>query len=200
MRFYFKKFLVLLLTSFLIFSNPQIIDDLALSASVSVDRQAALPTSDRFVNNIEDELGNVWEVILFEKNQRDSKDLVLRLVGFPLLQIDRAKPLQITTSDGNSFAVADLYDRYSPAFHIAEYSLTEILPELPTNQTLDLAYYLTNNLEGEGSNLPANGGNRQVNLKISPVVVRQWQEFAKTKLKGDRNYIFDPLKITFLVA
>lgn len=195
MKFQPKKFLVLLLTSFLLFSNSQIIDYLALPASASIHQKATIQESDLPVYNLKDETGDVWETVLFEKDNNNEGDIILRLVGHPLSELDHSQPLQIFDRDDILLEIDDLSTQKSPAFNVAEYSVRDILSKLPIDQTLRLSVYLTSDPEGYGSRR-----NRHVNLKLPSEIVRQWQEFAQTKQKSDRAHICDPLKITFLLA
>ncbi len=192
MRFQFKKFLVLLLTSFCLFSSPQIIDYFTLPASASIEPTGSL-SGDRSVSNLKDEAGNNWQIVLVEKNYGDSIDIFWRLVGFPLAEIDHSQPLQIATPNGNFLAIQDSSSPNSLAFNVAEYSVRDILSKLPVND-LNLTLDLTNEPEGYG--LP----NRPVNLKLPAAIVAQWQEFAQTKSRSDQEHIFSRPTIPFLLA
>lgn len=151
-----KKFIVLLSIGFLLCFPDQIIDYFALPASafnnletVSTVEELGYIAGDRFVSNLKDERDNVWQTILSQNE--DKNNVMLRLVGYPLVQIDRHRPLQVKAKDKVLFEVEDVYPPESPAFHTAKYSLKNILPQLPTQDVI-LSFYLSSD--------------RQINLSL----------------------------------
>lgn len=181
MKFPVGKFLAITITSLLLFSAPQIVN--LFIAPISVSEVSAAETSSlvevRASYNLKDELNNRWQVILLKEIHADAIAIHLRLVGFPLLEFDHSQPLQIADPQENSWTVVDLYEPETSAFNVAEYNLREIIPQLPHNETLNLSFYLTEN--------------RQVNLKISSEVVRQWQKIAHFNIANNRQHLFSPL-------
>ncbi|MEL7076546.1 MAG: DUF3122 domain-containing protein [Cyanobacteria bacterium J06582_2] len=186
MRFQHKKFLVILLASFLLCFSPSLIDFTALPASAYIHQQTIIRENGSSIDNLKDEAGNVWELIVWQEANQGDSDTYLRLVGCPLFQLDHNRPLQFSDGDRILFEAEDLYSQKSPAFHVAKYSVKDIVPQLSTTETLGLAFNLT--------------GDRHVNIKLPSEVVRQWQELAKIDPKGITHHVFDPLKKTFLLA
>ena len=82
------------------------------------------------------------------------------------------------------FEVKDLYTQKTPAFHVGKYSVRDILPQLPANETLDLSFYLT--------------GDRSVHLKIPSEVIARWKQTGMIKSESDRAPL--PHKTSFLLA
>ncbi len=185
MRFRHKRLIVILLASFWLCFSPQAIDYLALPASAAIEQQAVIPESLKVINNFEDETGNVWELIVWSEASDENSDVYLRLVGYPLFELDHDRPLQFLDRDRVLFEAKDLYDR-SLAFHVAKYNVKDILPQLSAIETLNLSFYLT--------------GDRHVNLKIPPEAIAQWREFTKTKKRDTTHQLQNRLKITFLLA
>lgn len=177
MRSRHKKFIVVLWASFWLCFAPQLIDSIALPASASIYRQTIVGENGNSIGNLKDEAGNVWELIIWQ----EADDTYLRLVGYPLFQIDREQPLQFSDRNRVLFEAEDLYTQKSPAFHAAKYSVRDILSELPLERVLDLSFYLTSD--------------RHVHLKVPPEVITQWRNSIRTKPKRDRN-----LGKTFLLA
>ncbi|MEO0924619.1 MAG: DUF3122 domain-containing protein [Cyanobacteria bacterium J06643_13] len=225
MRFQHKKFLVILLASFLLCFSPSLIDFTALPASAYIHQQTIIRENGSSIDNLKDEAGNVWELIVWQEANQGDSDTYLRLVGCPLFQLDHNRPLQFSDathspyrgkvpserwggspvrrkaqdkgdsvrrmyahqdSDGDRilFEAEDLYLQKSPAFHVAKYSVKDILPLLPTNETLNLSFYLT--------------GDRHVHLEVPPEVIAQWQKSSKIESKSDRHNT--PRKPSFLLA
>ena len=201
MRSQHKKFLVILLASFLLCFSPSLIDFTALPASAYIHQQTIIRENGSSIDNLKDEAGNVWELIVWQEANQGDKDTYLRLVGCPLFQLDHNRPIQFSDatprrrkaqgnahqdSDGDKvlFEAEDLYTHDMPAFHVAKYSVKDILSQLPTDETLDLSFYLT--------------GNRHVHLEVSPEVIAQWQKSSKIEFKSDRHNT--PQKPSFLLA
>jgi len=185
MRSQYKKFLVILVASFWLCFSPQLIDFIALPASASIHQQSIVRENGSSISNLEDEAGNVWELIVWQEANNGNSDTYLRLVGYPLFQLDHNRPLQFSDGDRVLFEAKDLYSQESPAFHVAKYSIKDIVPQLPI-ETLDLVFNLT--------------GDRHVNIKLPSEVVRRWQELAKSDPEDSTHHVFDSLKKTFLLA
>lgn len=184
MRSQHKKFLVILLASFWLCFSPQLIDFLALPASASIHQQGIIRENGSSINNFKDETGNVWELIVWQEANNENSDIYLRLVGYPLFQLDHDRPLQFGDRNRVLFEAKDLYTSKTPAFHVAKYSIKNILPQLSSVESLDLSFYLISD--------------RRIHLKIPPEVIAQWQEYTKTKLKSDRDSLLH--KTSFLLA
>ena len=155
-----------------------------MPASASIDQQSIVRENGSSISNLEDEAGNVWELIVWQEVNNGNRDIYLRLVGYPLFQLDHNRPLQFSDRHRVLFEAQDLYTPKSSAFHVAKYSVKDIVPQLPTTETLNLDFYLT--------------GDRHVHLKISPEIIAQWQKSGKTKQKGEDNIL--PHKISFLLV
>lgn len=179
MRSQHKKFLVILLVSFWLCFAPQLIDFLALPASALIHQQVIVRENGCLISNLEDEAGNVWELIIWQEDN----DTYLRLVGYPLFQLDHDRPLEFSDRQKVLFEAQDLYTPKSSAFHVAKYSVKDILPQLPTNEVLDISFYLTSD--------------RHVHLKVPPEVIARWQS-SSSEQKSDRNSV--PHRIPFLLA
>ena len=180
-----KKFLVILLASFLLCFSPQLIDFFALPASAFTYQEIIRENASSTIN-LKDETGNVWELIVWQEANNKNSDVYLRLVGYPLFQIDHDRPLQFGDRNRVLFESKDLYNSETPAFHVAKYSVKYILSQLPTGETLDLSFYLT--------------GNRPVHLKVPPEAIAQWQEYAKTTQKDTIHQVLDRREKIFLLV
>ena len=179
-----KKFLVILLASFLLCFSPQLIYFLALPACAFTYQRVVVRENESSTINLKDETGNVWELIVWQEANNENSDVYLRLVGYPLFQIDHDRPLQFGDRNRVFFESKDLYTQKTPAFHVAKYSVKDILPQLPTDETLDLSFYLTSD--------------RHIHLKVPPEVIANWQELNNIKFRSDRNT--SPHKASFLLA
>lgn len=191
-----KKFIVLLLIGFLLCFTDQIIDYFALPASafnkletVSNVEELGYIAGNSFVLNLKDERDNVWQTILSQDENKDN--VTLCLVGYPLVQIDRHRPLQIKAKDKVLFEVEDVYPPEFPAFHTAKYSLKNMLPQLPSQDVI-LSFYLSSD--------------RQINLRLPAEEIARWQQFVRSEKDNtvcdikDRPKTLPSTKITFLLA
>ena len=177
-----KKFLVILLASFLLCFSPGLIEFLVVPASAAIHQQTIIREGSS-TSNLQDEAENVWELIVWQEANNGNSDTYLRLVGCPMFQLDHDRPLQLADRNRVLFEVKDLYTQKTSAFHVGKYSVRDILPQLPTND-LDLSFYLT--------------GDRPVHLKIPSEVIARWKQTGTTKSKSDRAPL--PHKTFFLLA
>jgi hypothetical protein len=94
-----------------------------------------------------DQHGHRWQAIAFKRIRSDQSEILyLRLAGFPgSAAIDRAQPLTLTSSLGQTLTAADVSsqmftDAERPEPHIGQYDLqpiaTQLRPELPWQLTL----------------------------------------------------------------
>ena len=114
-------------------------------------------------DSLKDRDGNTWQVLLFPDNSQDAEThFYLRLVGFPgVNSFAHPQPLEIITSGGSVFNVADAYKRTAPAPNVGQYDLTPIINQIKAKQSLKLSVSLQNN--------------RQLALKIPSEVSTEWQ-------------------------
>ncbi|PSN14306.1 hypothetical protein C7271_21775 [filamentous cyanobacterium CCP5] len=120
---------------------------------------------------VSDQHGDRWQVIAFNRIRPDgSTSFNLRLVGFPgTAAIDRARPLTLTTSLGQSFTAADasgdiFTDASAPEPNVGQYDLQPIVPQLPAAIPLQLKL----------PNLAAD----DVVLPIAPSLTQEWKTIA----------------------
>lgn len=113
--------------------------------------------------SIKDKQGYTWQVLLFKKiNPGAKQDLHLRLVGFPgVFDFFHPHSLEIVTAEGKLLSAFDVFATSYPAANVGEYNLTDVLPKLPTIESLEL-------------NLPVSGKEKNV-LEIPEEVVVEWQ-------------------------
>ena len=114
-------------------------------------------------DSLKDREGNTWQVLLFPENSQGAEThFYLRLVGFPgVNSFAHPQPLEIITSGGNVFNVADVYQKSAPAPNVGQYDLTPIINQIKAKQSLKLSVPLQNN--------------RQLALKIPSKVSTEWQ-------------------------
>ena len=205
MRFPSKRFWVILWVSFWLFLSPKLIVYLTLSASACIDRQTITSERTGLVNNFRDEAGHVWELVVwFEANDPNSNkknnksNIYLRLAGYPLFELDRHQPLKIIAHEQVLFTARDLIPQKFSPWHFAQYNVTEIVPQLPMGETLNLSFSLINNSQGNIDSSASTERNRQVHFSVPPEVIAQWQEFSKTLPQNQPN--FSPRQTPFLLA
>ncbi|MEL6581014.1 MAG: DUF3122 domain-containing protein [Cyanobacteria bacterium J06621_12] len=114
-------------------------------------------------DSLKDREGNTWQVLLFPDNSQGAEThYYLRLVGFPgVNSFAHPQPLEIITSGGSVFNVADAYVKSAPAPNVGQYDLTPILSRIKAKQSLKLSVPLQSN--------------RQLALKIPSEVSTEWQ-------------------------
>ena len=94
------------------------------------------------------------------------KQIDLRLVVFPdAVAFSHPRGLKIITREGGVFQAADRFAEKSPAPNVGQYDLKDILPQLPANQSVQLA-------------LPLEKG-RKLSLQVPLPVVLEWQAIAR---------------------
>ena len=125
---------------------------------------------DQSRHSLRDEAGNSWQVVLFKRvKDNQVKQIDLRLVGFPdAVAFSHPQGLKITTREGDVFQAADRFAEKSPAPNVGQYDLKDILPQLPANQSVQLALPL----EKE----------RKLSLPVPLPVVLEWQAIAGNEL------------------
>ncbi|MEA5599198.1 DUF3122 domain-containing protein [Rivularia sp. UHCC 0363] len=112
--------------------------------------------------SIKDKQGYTWQVLLFKKINPGTKELNLRLVGFPgVFEFAHPHPLEIIAAGGKLLSASDAFATSSPAPNVGEYSLTNVLPKLTTIESLQL-------------NLPLLSQEKKI-LEIPQTVVIEWQ-------------------------
>ncbi|BAZ48541.1 hypothetical protein NIES4103_11490 [Nostoc sp. NIES-4103] len=116
----------------------------------------------RSQKKLDDQSGNVWQVVLFKQVYPGQGQTVnLRLVGFPdYAELFHPQPLKITTATGKVFTAADIFLDDAPAPTIGQYNLKDILPQLP-RESLVLSIPLP--------------GDRFINISVPKSVVQEWQ-------------------------
>ncbi len=116
----------------------------------------------RAQTKLDDQSGNVWQVVLFKQVYPGQATTVnLRLVGFPgYAELIHPQPLKITTSTGKVLTANDVFLDEAPAPTIGQYDFKDILPQLPTEPLM--------------LSLPLPGKN-SINISVPQSVVQEWQ-------------------------
>jgi Protein of unknown function (DUF3122) len=116
----------------------------------------------RSQQKLNDESGNVWQVILFKRvYPGEIASVNLRLVGFPdTVELIHPQPLKISSSEGNIWKATDIFLDEAPAATIGQYDLKDILPQLPSDNLL--------------LSIPL-GRERFVNIPVPSFVVQEWR-------------------------
>lgn len=111
---------------------------------------------------LDDNLGKVWQVILFKPSYPgEISNINLRLVGFPgSIELIHPQSLRITTNTGKMWNAHDIFIDGAPAPTIGQYDFTEILPQLPL-EPLNLSITLP--------------GTKFVNISVPVHVVKEWK-------------------------
>ena len=111
--------------------------------------------------SIRDNQGQTWQVILFKRvKDGEVKQVDLRLSGYPE-QATFLHPanLEITRGDHPTLLALDQFATEAPDPNIGQFDLSEILSELPTDQSVEL-------------NLPLDN---PVTIEIPMAVLLEWQ-------------------------
>ncbi len=123
---------------------------------------------------LKDQHGNSWQTIAFKRIRPNGKtSFELRLVGFPGgVEIDRAHPLMLTNSLGNTLVATDttqdIFTAHNqPEPNVGQYDLQPLLPQLQTEIPLTLTLPT---LQGEA-----------IRLLVSPALVQEWQTVASSQ-------------------
>jgi len=116
--------------------------------------------------SLRDQSGNAWQVILFKQITPGKPILFnLRLVGFPgKLEFIHPQRLEITTASGQILTATDVYPQGAPASNVGQYNVTDVLAQLPENNSLTLAVPLK--------------GEQTLSLKIPKSLATEWQWLA----------------------
>ncbi|MBD2136276.1 DUF3122 domain-containing protein [Anabaena sp. FACHB-1237] len=114
---------------------------------------------------LDDNLGKVWQVILFKQSYPGAiSNINLRLVGFPgSVELIHPQSLRITTNTGKIWNANDIFLDEAPAPTIGQYDFTEILPQLPL-ESLNLSITLP--------------GTKFVNISVPVHVVKEWKSIT----------------------
>ena len=113
-------------------------------------------------DSLKDRQGNTWQVLLFPEPSQGFTTYYLRLVGFPgINSFDHPQPLEIITSKGEVFNVADAYAEFAPAPNVGQYDLTSIIDRLSVTRSLKLSVPLLDN--------------KVLALKIPQEVLSEWR-------------------------
>jgi hypothetical protein len=120
---------------------------------------------------VSDQHGDRWQVIAFNRIRPDgSTSFYVRLVGFPgTAEIDRSRPLTLTTSLGQSLTAADassdiFTDASTPEANVGQYDLQPIVSQLPAAIPLQIQL----------PNLNAD----DIVLPITPALIQEWKTTA----------------------
>ncbi|MEM6432510.1 MAG: DUF3122 domain-containing protein [Cyanobacteria bacterium P01_D01_bin.115] len=120
---------------------------------------------------VSDQHGDHWQVIAFNRiRPNGSTSFYLRLVGFPgTAEIDRSRPLTLTTSLGQSLTAADassdiFTDASVPESNVGQYDLQPIVSQLPAAIPLQIRLP-TLNVD-------------DVVLPIAPSLIQEWKTTA----------------------
>ncbi|MBW4564093.1 MAG: DUF3122 domain-containing protein [Mojavia pulchra JT2-VF2] len=121
----------------------------------------------RSQKKLDDQSGNVWQVILFKQvYSGEALNVNLRLVGFPgSAELIHPQPLRITTATGKVLTAPDVFLEEAPAPTIGQYEFKNILPTLPSEQLL--------------LNIPL-PGDRTINISVPQSVVQEWHQVLRS--------------------
>ncbi len=148
------SFTVLIVCCCLIFSWP---------SYASVQQQVEMPGQVLYQSrqSIRDSQGQTWQVILFKRvKDGEVKQVNLQLSGYPDQNVfQHPADLQILSGDRLPFLAPDQFATEAPAPNIGQFNLSEILPLLPTNNTIQLDLPLDN----------------PVTIEIPIAVLLEWQ-------------------------
>jgi hypothetical protein len=83
---------------------------------------------------------HAWQVVLFkEVTDQEVSHVELRLVGFPgQIVFHHPDPLILRTKTQQDFQAIDQFPDQAPAANVGQYDLTDILPQLPSDEPLVL--------------------------------------------------------------
>lgn len=123
---------------------------------------------------LKDQHGNSWQAIAFQRiHPHGETQFELRLVGFPgLVEIDRAHPLRLTDSLGNTLTAIDDADSIftpsgRPEPNVGQYNLQAVLPHLQVGVPLKVT-------------VPTINGDA-AKLIISPSFISEWHTVSHQK-------------------
>ncbi|NJL56048.1 DUF3122 domain-containing protein, partial [bacterium] len=109
-----------------------------------------------------DRSGNSWQLVLFQRVKAGVPESAsLRIVGFPGRDTFlHPQPLQVRSRQ-IEFLAPDMFAAQAPAANVGQYDMQEILPQLSTNNSMELTLPLA--------------GDRPVHLRVPDVVVLEWK-------------------------
>ncbi|MDZ8055115.1 MAG: DUF3122 domain-containing protein [Aulosira sp. ZfuVER01] len=135
------------------------------TAIAAITRLEAVPGEviHRSQLKLDDQSGNVWQVILWKQVYPDCPPSVnLRLVGFPgSAELIHPQPLRITKATGEVLTAPDVFLEEAPVPTIGQYNFKDILPKLTVEPLL-----LSIPLPGE----------HFINISVPQSVVQEWQQ------------------------
>lgn len=116
-------------------------------------------------HTLRDSQGNSWQVVFFQRMKDGEVTKVdLRLVGFPdVITFSHPQPLTIVTDEGQVLQAPDQFAEKSPAPNVGEYDFSQILSQLPSNQSVKLSLF----------------PDQDIFLIIPFAVILEWQAIAK---------------------
>ncbi len=169
MRCNYRKILSLLTCGLILWLFVGLGNQSPAVAAVSQMEEAPGQILVRSRHTLGDETGKSWQVVLFKRVKAgEVESLNLRLVGFPgVAELTHPQPLQITAANGQVFTAADRFLAGAPAANVGEWSLFEILPQLPKNSPVRLSLPL--------------GQNQSLKMRVPLPVVLEWQDIATRK-------------------
>jgi len=131
-------------------------------AAVNQSEAASKEILYRSLTKLDDQLGHVWQVVLFKQVYPGQAQTVnLRLVGFPgSAELPHPQPLKITTATGKVLTAADVFLDEAPAPTIGQYDFKDILPQL--------------SIEPLVLSIPLPGDT--INISVPQRVVQDWQK------------------------
>ncbi len=161
--FWWLLWLAILTTSIYIFLGFGNLKSQMVLAAVQQLEAAPGEILYRSQTKLDDQSGNVWQVVLFKQvYPGQAVSVNLRLVGFPgAAELFHPQPLKITTATGEVFSAADVFLEEAPAPTIGQYDFKDILPKLPSEPLL------------LGIPLP---GDRFINISVPKSVAQEWQK------------------------
>lgn len=118
-------------------------------------------------HSLQDKEQRAWQIILFPEDINSTTTRYsLRLVGFPdLVEVVHPQPLEIITSQGQTFTAPDVFPTATPAINVGQYELTDLIPLLPPKGSLTLVL----------STIDSEQKNKDVSLKIVPSILSEWR-------------------------
>lgn len=135
-------------------------------AAASVEKEYEAPGQVLYKSrhSLRDRSGSPWQFIFFKRYTGDElSDINLRVVGFPGVgEVAHPQPLKISTSRVE-FTAEDMFAKKSPAPNVGQYDLREILPQLPTTESLRVL------IPNQESGYP---------VRLPPSLVLEWQSLA----------------------
>lgn len=109
-------------------------------ASISQQTEAPGQLLIQSRQSIRDNREQTWQVVLFKRIKNDLVDSIdLRLVGYPeQTQFLHPASLSIALKDQTILLAPDQFAQGAPAPNVGQFNLKEILPQLPSDQNIQL--------------------------------------------------------------